>query len=239
LLFDAAKSVTTVVAIDGPAASGKSTTARLAARRLGFIHLDTGAMYRAVTLACQERRLPTRESSELADLLAALDVRFQTSGENQQRTLLNGRNVTDAIRTPEVTRQVSAYSALGMVRERMVNLQQRIGAKQNVVCEGRDIGTRVFPDARFKFYLVADLEERARRRCDELRARGESPSLEHVAEQLRQRDHEDSTRELSPLQKAGDAITVDTTNLTIPAQVDSIVALVKAARKQGERESFK
>jgi len=185
-------------------------------------------MYRAVTLACQERRLPPRESSELADLLVSLDVRFQTSGKNQQHTLLNGRDVTNAIRTPEVTRQVSAYSALGMVRERMVDLQRRIGAKQNVVCEGRDIGTRVFPDAGFKFYLVADLEERARRRCDELRARGENPSLEYVIEALRQRDREDSTRELSPLQKAGDAITVDTTDLTIPAQVDFIVTLVKA-----------
>ncbi len=225
--------MTTVVAIDGPAASGKSTTARLAALRLGFIHLDTGAMYRAVTLACQEQRLPPRESSELADLLASLEMRFRTSGEDQQLTLLNERDVTDAIRTPEVTRQVSAYSALGTVRERMVNLQRRIGAKHDVVCEGRDIGTRVFPDARFKFYLVADLEKRAQRRCDELRARGENPSLEHVVEQLRQRDHEDSTRELSPLQKAGDAITVDTTNLTIPAQVDFIVALVKTAQKQG------
>ncbi len=226
--------MTTVVAIDGPAASGKSTTARLAARRLGYIHLDTGAMYRAVTLACQERRLPPRESPELAELLTSLDVRFQTSGENQQRTLLNGRDVTDTIRTPEVTRQVSAYSSLGMVRERMVNLQRRIGAKRNVVCEGRDIGTRVFPDARFKFYLVADLEERAKRRCDELRARGLNPSLEHVVEELRQRDREDSTRELSPLQKAGDATVVDTTNLTIPAQVDFIVTLVKDAQKQGE-----
>ena len=226
--------MTTVVAIDGPAASGKSTTARLAARRLGYIHLDTGAMYRAVTLACQERRLPPRESPELAELLTSLDARFQTSGENQQRTLLNGRDVTDTIRTPEVTRQVSAYSSLGMVRERMVNLQRRIGAKRNVVCEGRDIGTRVFPDARFKFYLVADLEERAKRRCDELRARGLNPSLEHVVEELRQRDREDSTRELSPLQKAGDATVVDTTNLTIPAQVDFIVTLVKDAQKQGE-----
>ncbi len=227
--------MTTVVAIDGPAASGKSTTARLAARGLGFIHLDTGAMYRAVTLACREKRLPPRESSKLADLLASLEVRFQTSGEDQQRTLLNRRDVTDAIRTPEVTCQVSAYSALGMVRERMVNMQRRIGAKHDVVCEGRDIGTRVFPDARFKFYLVADLEKRAQRRCDELRAQGENPALEHVVEQLRQRDHEDSTRELSPLQKAEDAITVDTTNLTIPTQVDFIVTLVKTAQKQGVR----
>ncbi|UCH63305.1 MAG: (d)CMP kinase [Fidelibacterota bacterium] len=231
--------MTKVVTIDGPAASGKSTTARLAARRLGFIHLDTGAMYRAVTLACQEKRLPPRESSEMANLLASLDIRFQTSEKNQQRTLLNERDVTDAIRTPEVTRQVSAYSALGIVRERMVVMQRLIGTKQNVVCEGRDIGTHVFPDARFKFFLVADLEERARRRCDELRAGGHDPSLEHVVEELRQRDREDSTRELSPLQKAGDAITVDTTNLTIPAQVDFIVTLVMAAQKQCESESIK
>lgn len=231
--------MTTVVAIDGPAASGKSTTARLAARRLGFIHLDTGAMYRAVSIACREKRLPPKESSEMADLLASLDVRFQASGGGRQRTLLNGRDVTEAIRHPEVTRRVSAYSALAMVRERMVRLQRQIGAEHDVVCEGRDIGTRVFPDARFKFYLVADLEVRAKRRREELRAQGLNPSLRHIVEELRQRDREDSTRELSPLQKAEDAVTVDTTDLTIPAQVDFIVTLVKAAQKQGDRKDIK
>lgn len=228
-----------MVAIDGPAASGKSTTARLVAQRLGFIHLDTGAMYRAVTLACQEKGQPPQESSEMADLLASLDVRFQASGGGQQRTLLNGRDMTEAIRRPEVTRQVSAYSALAMVRKRMVRLQRQIGAEHHVVCEGRDIGTRVFPDARFKFYLVADLEVRARRRREELRAQGLNPSLRHIVEELRQRDREDSTRELSPLQKAKDAVTVDTTDLTIPAQVNFIVTLVKAAQKQGDRKDIK
>ncbi len=231
--------MTMVVAIDGPAASGKSTTARLAARRLGFIHLDTGAMYRAVTIACREKRLPPKESSKMADLLASLDVRFQASGGGRQRTLLNGQDVTEVIRCPEVTRQVSAYSALAMVRERMVRLQRQIGAEHDVVCEGRDIGTRVFPDARFKFYLVADLEVRARRRREELRAQELNLSMGHIVEELRQRDREDSTREISPLQKAEDAITVDTTDLTIPAQVDFIVTLVKAAQKQGDRKDIK
>jgi len=229
--------VTTVVAIDGPAASGKTTTARLVAQRLGFIHLETGAMYRAVTLACQNMRLPPKESSEMADLLASLDVQFQTSGDGRQRTLLNGQDVTEAIRSQDVTQQVSAFSALAMVREIMVKLQRRIGAEHDVVCEGRDIGTRVFPDARFKYYLVAELEVRARRRCDELRAQGLSPSLEHIIDEIHQRDREDSTRELSPLQKAEDAVIVDTTDLTIPAQVDLIVTLVMAESKQGIRKS--
>ncbi|MFB0516094.1 MAG: (d)CMP kinase [Candidatus Neomarinimicrobiota bacterium] len=221
-----------VVAIDGPAASGKTTTARMVARRLGFVHLDTGAMYRAVTFACLENRLPPKESAAMAKLLASLDVQFKSTGTDHQRTLLNGRDVSEAIRTPEITQQVSAYSALASVRERMVGLQRRIGRERPVVCEGRDIGTRVFPDARFKFFLVADLEVRARRRYDELRARGLNPPLEQIIEELRQRDEEDSTREISPLKKAEDAVIVDTTSLTIPAQVDSIVAHVNQARRQ-------
>lgn len=228
----------TVVAIDGPAASGKSTTARLAARRLGFVHLDTGAMYRAATLACMENRLSPHESPDMAELLASLDVQFTSVAGEHQRTLLDGRDVTEAIRAPEVTQQVSAYSAVAMVRDRLVALQRRIGAEHPVVCEGRDIGTRVFPEARFKFYLVADLEVRADRRCEELRAGGLNPSREQIIEELRQRDREDSTREHSPLQKAEDAVIVDTTNLTIPAQVDYIIALIKEAEGKGGKTSI-
>ncbi|MEE9161451.1 MAG: (d)CMP kinase [Candidatus Neomarinimicrobiota bacterium] len=220
-----------VVAIDGPAASGKTTTARMVAGRLDYVHLDTGAMYRAVTLACLDREVAPEVSPALRELLNGLQVRFESAGQGQ-RTLLNGEDVTEAIRSLEVSRQVSAYSALGEVRSRLVRLQRRIGERHDVVCEGRDIGTIVFPAARFKFYLVADLETRARRRYDELRARGLQPSRENILEELRARDRDDSTRALSPLLKAEDAMTVDTTDLTIAEQADRVAGLVEAALRR-------
>ncbi len=219
------------MAIDGPAASGKTTTARMVAGRLDYVHLDTGAMYRAVTLACLDREVAPEVSPALRELLNGLQVRFESAGQGQ-RTLLNGEDVTEAIRSLEVSRQVSAYSALGEVRSRLVRLQRRIGERHDVVCEGRDIGTIVFPAARFKFYLVADLETRARRRYDELRARGLQPSRENILEELRARDRDDSTRALSPLLKAEDAMTVDTTDLTIAEQADRVAGLVEAALRR-------
>jgi cytidylate kinase len=233
VLFENGITVPTVVAIDGPAASGKSTTAKLVARRLRFMHLDTGAMYRAVTLICIEEQLPPQASPQLAQVLAKLDIRFKHTGDSQL-TLVNGRDVTAAIRSTEVTRQVSAYSALRPVRDRLVGLQRLIGAADNVVCEGRDIGTRVFPEAAFKFYLVADLEVRAKRRFDELQTAGLKPSLAAIIEELQERDREDSTREHSPLQKAKDAMVVDTTHLTITDQVELIASHVEARPLQGE-----
>ena len=220
-----------VVAIDGPSASGKSTTARMAADRLGYLHLDTGAMYRAVTFACLENGIPPEDSTAMSKLLGSLDIRFK-SRHGHQRTTLNGRDVTREIRGPQVTEHVSAYSALRVVRERMVILQRAIGVNQNVVCEGRDIGTRVFPDASFKFFLEADLEIRAKRRFEELLGFGQKASLKGIKEDLHQRDSYDSSRELSPLQKAEDAITIDTTNLTVEQQVDTIVNLVERGLKK-------
>ncbi|UCH11750.1 MAG: (d)CMP kinase [Fidelibacterota bacterium] len=222
-----------MVAIDGPAASGKSTTAKLVAQRLRFMHLDTGAMYRAVTLVCLESQLAPQESPQLTQLLADLDIQFKTTGADQC-TLVDGRDVTMEIRSAEVTRQVSAFSALPEIRERLLDMQRRIGAAHDVVCEGRDIGTRVFPDARFKFYLVADLEVRAQRRLDELQLAGQQPSLAAIVEELRERDREDSTREHSPLRKAEDAIIIDTTGLTIEEQVDLIAAHVETRLQQGD-----
>ena len=160
----------TIVAIDGPGAAGKSTTAREVARRLGFRHWDTGAMYRAATLACLERELPEQETSRLAEFLKSLRIEFQPSSGGAQKLLLDGRDVTAAIRAPLVSQRVSAYSALPIVRERLLAIQRRIGEQYDVVCEGRDIGTQVFPEARFKFFLIADLEVRAQRRYEELRS---------------------------------------------------------------------
>lgn len=221
----------TVVAIDGPSASGKSTTARMVAERLGYLHLDTGAMYRAVTFTCLENDIPPEECTAMLKLFQSLDIRFQ-SQNGRQHTMLNGRDVTREIRSPQVTEYVSAYSALRAVRERMVTLQRAIGVKQNVVCEGRDIGTRVFPDANFKIYLEADLEVRAKRRYEELITLGENPSLKAIKQDLHQRDVDDSSREISPLKKAEDAITIDTTKLTVRQQVDMIVNLVERGLKK-------
>lgn len=220
-----------VVAIDGPSASGKSTTARMAAERLGYLHLDTGAMYRAVTFACLENGIPPEDGTVMSTLLGSLDIRFKYQ-DGHQRTTLNGRDVTREIRGPQVTEHVSVYSAVRMVRERMVVLQRAIGDNQNVVCEGRDIGTRVFPGANFKFFLEADLEIRAKRRFEELISLEQEASLEEIKEDLHQRDIHDSSRELSPLQKAEDAITIDTTNLTVDQQVDAIVNLVERGLKK-------
>lgn len=222
--------MTTIIAIDGPAASGKSTTARLVAEKLGFVHLDTGAMYRAVTLAALREGVRPEQTEALAEMIKSLDIRFRWSGDGAQRVLLNGADVTDAIRTPEVNKLVSAYSAVPFVRERLLVLQRNVGQAQDVVCEGRDIGTRVFPDARYKFFLVADLEVRAGRRLAELRTQGHEPSLNDLMADLRRRDKEDASREHSPLLKACDAIEVDTSTLTIPGQVDYILQVIEKDR---------
>ena len=221
-----------VIAIDGPAASGKSTTARLVAQEMGFLHLDTGAMYRAVTLACMQAGIPPEESDRLAKLLATLEIQFQPEAEGGQSVRLNGSLVTEDIRRPDVTRQVSAYSALPGVRDSMVKLQRQIGQEHDVVCEGRDIGTQVFPDAQFKFYLVADLKVRAQRRFEEQLRKGLKPSLETIIAELEKRDREDTLREHSPLKQADDAVAVDTTTLTIPAQVEFALSKIQAGREK-------
>ncbi|MEE9465934.1 MAG: (d)CMP kinase [Candidatus Neomarinimicrobiota bacterium] len=221
--------MTTIVAIDGPGASGKSTTARAVADRLGFVHLDTGAMYRAATLDCLEQGLLPEASPELAQLLESLAIDLRQAPGGHQLVLLSGRDVTAAIRAPQVSQQVSAYSALPMVRERLFGLQRLIGSQYDVVCEGRDIGTRVFPNARFKFFLEADLDVRAQRRYEELQSRGFTQTRDSVREEIRVRDLQDSTREHSPLKKAQDAVLVDTSNMTIPAQVEFVINHIKSS----------
>lgn len=216
-----------VVAIDGPSASGKSTTARMVARELGYLHLDTGAMYRAVTLACLRQNLPPQPSPQLDLLLDELDIQFDRAGGGDQRVLLAGEDVSGQIRSPEVNAVVSSYSALPQVRKRLVKLQQQAAEGNNVVCEGRDIGTRVFPDARHKFFIVADLKVRAERRRDELGAAGTAADLEELMADLARRDKADTIREHSPLVKAEDAIELDTSNLTIEMQVERVIAHVK------------
>lgn len=227
-----------IVAIDGPAGSGKSTTARRVADRLGWLYLDTGAMYRAVGLAFRERGLPVTEAAA-ADLVPGLDVRLEP-GSDGTRVALDGDDVTERIRTPEASSDASRVSALAPVRAAMVALQRDVArayvashADSGVVVEGRDIGTVVFPDADVKFFLVADLDARASRRLVDLAQGGPadaSEALETVRAELAARDLRDESRALAPLRAAPDAVTLDTTALTIDQQVEHVLAAVRRVR---------
>ncbi|HMD68268.1 MAG TPA: (d)CMP kinase [Chitinivibrionales bacterium] len=215
-----------VIAIDGPAGSGKSSTAKLVAQRLGILHLDTGAMYRAVTLKCLRRGIPHRDHAAIAGLVKNIDISF-TGAPAAMRVLMDGEDVTSAIRGDEVTKNVSDYCTVPAVRAVLVDLQRKIGSRKSLVCEGRDIGTVVFPDASLKFFLVAADEERARRRQKDFAAMGIKKSLDELVDEIRTRDHKDSSRENSPLCKADDAIELDTTNLTLDEQVRFIIEKAK------------
>jgi len=215
-----------VVAIDGPAASGKSTTARLAAEKLGYVHVDTGAMYRAVTLKVLRAGISPEDRAAVAQLLPETHVALRREG-GVTRVLLDGSDVTEEIRSREVTRAVSSVSSHRAVREAMVREQRRMGAEGGIVLEGRDIGTVVFPDADVKFFIVAGIEARARRRAEELRRAGAAPDLDALIREIRERDSLDSTREESPLKKAGDALEIDTSHMTIEEQVRTVVDRVR------------
>lgn len=216
-----------VIAIDGPAASGKSTTARLVAERLGYTYIDTGAMYRAVTLAVIRNGVDPTNEIEVSTLATTLQINFlrhpDTGGLH---TLLNSEDVSQQIRTPEVTRIVSLVSSYAGVREPVVALQKRMGEQGGVVMDGRDIGTVVFPNADLKIFMVADLDARAARRHVELQHQGSEIGLNNLANELAERDRHDSNRTNSPLRKADDAIEIDTSGLTIEEQVERVLGLV-------------
>jgi cytidylate kinase len=212
-----------IIAIDGPAGSGKSTTARRVAQELGYLYIDTGAMYRAVTLAVLRENKEVNEAS-LSEILRNYSVLLRVT-EVGQRTYLNNEDVTMQIRLPEVTALVSAVSALGNVREAMVRQQQELGRQGGVVMDGRDIGTVVFPQAELKIYLVASPGERAQRRVLELEAQGIEVSAREVEQQIVERDRMDSERDISPLRKAADAIEIDTSHLSIEDQTRKVVEL--------------
>ena len=215
-----------VIAIDGPAASGKSTTARLVAERLGYVHIDTGAMYRAVTLKVLRKGIPPGDAGAIGRMLASTHVVLRREGD-ATRVILDGEDVTAEVRSPEVTRAVSDVSRHRAVREAMVREQRRMGSEGGIVLEGRDIGTVVFPDADLKFFIIAGIDARARRRAEELRGRGIEPDTGALAEEIRKRDMLDSTRDESPLRKADDAIEIDTSDLTIEEQVRIVVDRVR------------
>lgn len=218
-----------VIAIDGPAGSGKSTTAQRLAEALGFVYLDTGALYRAVTLKALDLEVSLDEDGTLGGVVDSAEVSLEDAGPGSEvRVLLDGVDVTHAIRTMRVTDAVSRVSASPAVRRRLVGLQRRIAEGGDVVVEGRDIGTVVFPEADVKIFLVADVDERAQRRLRELRRRGDGETtLQEVRNSLEQRDAIDSGRAHSPLRKADDAIEIDTSGLTIDQQVKEVEVICR------------
>jgi len=215
-----------IVAIDGPAASGKSTTAKMVAKKLKMTYLDTGAMYRAVTLALLRSNTDLDDYDSVCQVVDELELDIYDQG-SKTVVRLDGEDVSQAIRSMQVTENVSAVSAVKYVREAMVEIQRNIGKKTNCVVEGRDIGTVVFPDAEFKIFMVADVKMRAERRLKELHEMGENRSLQEVMTDLKRRDEKDSTRSHSPLQKAHEAIEIDTSMLSIDQQVEKIINLVR------------
>jgi len=220
-----------VIAIDGPAASGKSTTAKLVAERLGYIHLDTGAMYRAITLKVLRAGIRPEDEEAIALLVRSTHVELRQAGA-AAHVLLDGEDVSANIRTPEVTRAVSAVSSQRAVRSVMVREQRRMGERGGIVLEGRDIGTVVFPDADVKFFLIAGIEARARRRAEELRLSGREADAALLAQEIRERDALDSSRQESPLKRAADAIEVDTSDLTIDEQVRIVLDAVRTKMEE-------
>ena len=220
-----------IITIDGPGGSGKSTIAKLMARKLNFIYLDTGAMYRAVALAALRNGIPFDQEARLSDLCQTIDLRFEHT-EDASRLLLNGEDVSQAIRSPEMDIASSTVSAVRAVRFAMTDLQRRLSQDLNVVAEGRDMGTVVFPDARNKFFLTARPEVRARRRYRERQKRGEEISFEEVASLLAKRDQQDASRNLAPLKPAEDAVMIDSSDLEPTDVVKKMMAHVDSTLRK-------
>ena len=216
-----------IIAIDGPAGSGKSTVAREVAKRLELSYVDTGAIYRGLALYATRKNIAENSEDELAVLAATLPLKIETT-PNSQRISLGQEDVSEAIRSEKISRLASVISGFNKVRAQLLFLQRRLGreAEKGAVLEGRDIGTVVFPDAELKFFLTASNEERAKRRYEELLARGEEVSLDHVLREMVERDERDSKRTVAPLTPAPDAQIVDTTFLSLDAVIDFIVGVV-------------
>lgn len=220
-----------IIAIDGPAGSGKSTVAKLIAQTLKIPYVDTGAMYRSVTLKAMQKGADLTDKKTLLAIAKKVKIRLSPVSGGKQRVFLDGKNVTKAIRTPELTQNVFYIAREPLVRREMVRQQRMMGRSSGAVMEGRDIGTVVFPKADFKFYLVADPRVRARRRLEELITEGKKASLWAVLKDIIRRDRHDKTRKEGPLRKAKDAFRLDTSPLTIEGVVARILAVVKAGGK--------
>lgn len=214
------------VAIDGPSGAGKSTLARQAAQALGFLYVDTGAIYRTVALACSRNGVSPQHPEQVAALLPTLKIDLDYGADGVQRMLLNGEDVSDQIRTPEISMLTSAVSALPEVRSFLLEKQRELARTRNVIMDGRDIGTVVLPQATVKIYLTADAEARAQRRCAELREKGMDVSFEDVLRDVRERDENDSNRKVSPLRRAEDARLVDTTLLDLEQSLEVLISVI-------------
>ncbi len=225
-----------VVAIDGPAGAGKSSVTRLVAERLGYLLVDTGAIYRAVALAASRAGIGWSDSQPIAALASALvareGIRLERLASGEQRVVLDGEDVSSAIRTQAISEGASRVSAIPEVRESLLELQRAAGRRGGVVLEGRDIGTVVFPDAEAKFFLTASVDVRARRRHEELAQRGYPQSFEDVRREVIERDKRDSSRPVAPLRQAADAIVVDSSTLSIDEVVERIVEGVRAVERR-------
>ena len=216
-----------VIAIDGPAGAGKSTTARLVAEQMGYLYLDTGAMYRAVGLAVLQQGINPDDADGVTALCRVLHIALEMR-DGQSQTLLNGKNISDAIRSSEISQAASRVAVHSGVRDVLVALQRAMGRDGGIVLEGRDTGTAIFPDAELKIFLVADPAERARRRLRDLKKRGESADFESLLDEIRIRDIRDRETQLRRgAWPAPDAVCIDTTGLSIAEQVDRIVALAQ------------
>lgn len=213
------------IAIDGPAAAGKSTVAKVVAKELSYVYIDTGAMYRTLTYAALEQKVDIENEEQLMEVVRNVNIEFQ-QGENTQLVFLNGQDVSEVIRTPDVTNRVSIVAKHRLVREEMVRRQQDLAKKGGVVMDYRDIGTHVLPDAEVKIFMLASVEERAERRHLENLNKGFDSNLEQLKEEIAQRDKLDSEREVSPLKKADDALELDTTSLSIEEVVQKIMSIV-------------
>ena len=214
------------IAIDGPAGAGKSTIAKRAARELQFIYVDTGAMYRAIAYGLLQTGTDVEDGQVLAEALSGMNVTIGYENGEQQ-VYLNGKNVSGVIRTEEVSRMASTAAAKPQVREMLKNLQQDLARRENVLMDGRDIGTMILPGAQLKIYLTASVHTRAERRYRELVERGESCSLEEIEADIRERDFRDMNRETAPLCQAEDAVLVDSSDMTIEEVVQRILALAR------------
>ena len=217
-----------IIAIDGPAASGKSTTAKLVGQEMNFLYIDTGAMYRAMALKAYKTGIDYENSEKVISIVDSTiidQIIDETTGDT--KTLLDGEDVSHDIRTPEISKGVTAVCEIKEVRENLVNIQRMFGKRGDVILDGRDIGTVVFPDADLKFFMVADVDIRARRRYEELLQKGINSTLEDIKADIIRRDDRDSSRANSPLKAADDAILIDTSELTIDEQVEFIIEKIK------------
>ena len=210
-----------IIAIDGPAGSGKSTVAKLIAKRLSYRYIDTGAMYRAVAWTAEKKNLSLADETAMAEIAGSLEIEF-VPGADGQSVLVDGENATAHLKNETVGKGAAAVAAQESVREILVARQRQIGEAGDVVMDGRDIGTVVFPQSDKKFFFVADADERGRRRYEELKSKNPGLDLQNIIEEIRQRDHEDRNRKISPLVRAKDALEVDTTQLNIEEVTDHV-----------------